>query len=145
MASRWPGLTWLVALAALPALPACGTDAVGVDTCRQIEEARCQQAPACGISLEPPYRTSGTDVAACVRFYDDECLHGLVSGHDPGPILVGACVAAIRGASTTDGGCAVVLSPASVAACGWLAPNSSASDASSSSPEAAVGDGSAAD
>ena len=25
----------------------CGTDAVGVDACRQIEEARCDAAPAC--------------------------------------------------------------------------------------------------
>ena len=29
----------------------CGTGAVDVDGCRQIEEARCRQAPACGIRL----------------------------------------------------------------------------------------------
>ena len=29
---------------------ACGTDAVGIETCRQIEEARCRQAPHCPIS-----------------------------------------------------------------------------------------------
>jgi hypothetical protein len=125
------------------ALAGCGTDAAGVDACRQIEEARCQQAPACGVALEPPHRTSGTDVSECVRFYNDACLHGLASGIDPGPIEVNECLAAIRSASTTDGGCAAVVTPASADACAWLVPNAPASDASSSSPDAGYTDGGA--
>src|SRR5579863_3894616 len=73
----------------------CGTGAVDVDGCRQIEEARCRQAPVCGIRLDEPYFTSGTSVDACVRFYDDACLHGLAVS-DPGPSAVSACVAAIQ-------------------------------------------------
>ena len=111
---------------------ACGTDAIGVDACRQIEQARCEQAPACGISLEPPYHASGTDVAECIRAYDIACLHGLASGSDPGPIAVRACVVAIQSAPTT-GSCSVVAVPASASACAWLVPNSAVGDASSES------------
>jgi hypothetical protein len=128
MAARWLGT---IALATLPvAIAACGTDAVGVQACRQIQEARCQQAPPCGIALQPPYHSSGTDVEACTRFYNDACLHGLASGNDPGPIAVNACVAAINGASMTDGGCSVVASPQTASACSWLAPSIAADAAS---------------
>ena len=78
----------LAALALLVAGPAvasgCGTGAIDVDGCRQIEEARCRQLPACGIMPEMPWFTSGTTVDACVRYYDDACLHGLAVA-DPGP------------------------------------------------------------
>jgi hypothetical protein len=121
MAARWPET---VALAMLPfAVAACGTDATGVQACRQIQEARCQQAPPCEIALQPPYHSSGTDMEACTRFYNDACLHGLASGNDPGPIAVSACVAAINAASTTDGGCSIVASPQTASACAWLAPS----------------------
>jgi hypothetical protein len=129
----------IAATALLVASAACGTDAVGVDACKRIEEARCQQAPACGIALEPPYHTSGSDVSACIRFYDDDCLHGLASGTDPGPTAVAACVTAIE-----QGGCSVVLSPSSAAACAWLAPSVTASDASDDGSDSAS-DGDAAD
>jgi hypothetical protein len=110
-----------VVLAALTQAAACGTDAVGVQTCRAIEEARCQQAPACNISLQPPYRTSGSDVSACIRFYDEACLHGLANGSDPGTIEATQCVAAIR-----NNGCAVVLHPETDPSCAWLSPDASA-------------------
>ena len=115
---------------------ACGTDAVGVDACKQIESARCEQAPACGIALEPPYHTNGTDVTECQRYYDDACLHGLASGSDPGPTAVKACVAAIE-----QGDCTVVLTPSLAPACAWLTPASTGSDASSdaSAPDAGGG------
>jgi hypothetical protein len=114
MASRW-----VRAVATLPLLLtfACGTDAVGVDACRQIESVRCQRAPSCGISLEPPHRASGTDVDECVRFYDDACLHGLVNGNDPGALAVNSCVAALKSAD-----CTVVVAPESTQACSWLVP-----------------------
>jgi hypothetical protein len=112
-----------IALAALSLVAGgCGTDAVGVQACRQIQEARCRQAPACNISLEPPHHTSGSDVDACIRFYNDACLHGLASAGDPGPIAVNACVAAINHAPTTDGGCSLVINPQTADACSWLAP-----------------------
>ncbi len=53
----------------------CGTDAVGVDECRDIEEARCEAAQFCDIV---------DDVDACKRFYRDQCLHGLANGEQPG-------------------------------------------------------------
>lgn len=53
---------------ALASSPGCGTDAKGIDDCRDIEQARCRAAAACG--LVP----SEDD---CERFYRDHCLHGL--------------------------------------------------------------------
>jgi hypothetical protein len=70
----------------LSAASGCGTDAVGVDDCRQIEQARCEAGVACG---------QVTDVDACKRFYRDHCLHGLALGDSPGTTQVKACVAAI--------------------------------------------------
>jgi hypothetical protein len=99
---------------------------------------------SCGISIQPPYHTSGTDVDACIRYYDDACLHGLSSGSDPGPVAVNACVAAINQAPMLDGGCSVVVMPEMAKACSWLSPpgqaDSSTSDstASDSSPDSSV-------
>ncbi|HSY24246.1 MAG TPA: hypothetical protein VK841_19095 [Polyangiaceae bacterium] len=96
------------------AAAACATGADGVDACKQIEETRCKLAPACGIALQPPYSTAGTDVDACIRYYDIACLHGLEVGN-PGTTAVNACVAAI-----TD--CATVVAPQNNPACAWLSP-----------------------
>jgi hypothetical protein len=104
-------------IAAVVSACGCTTDAVGVDACRQIEEARCRQAPACGIPLEPPYHTAGDDVGACIRFYDIACLHGLELASDPGTQAVNACVAAIE-----NDGCSVVSEPENDPACAWLVP-----------------------
>src|ERR1700744_3609988 len=124
-------LAWLVALAG-----GCGTDAVDVDGCRQIEEARCRHAPGCGIALSIPNYTSGTDVDACIRFYDEACLHGLAVA-DPGPTAVSACVAAIE-SSSTPSHCDVVRSPQTdTVACGWLVSTTVAVDASDAETDAA--------
>jgi hypothetical protein len=133
----------LAALALLLAGPAvtggCGTDAVDVDGCRQIEEARCRQAPACGIPLDHLNFTSGTSVDACIRFYDDACLHGLAAA-DPGPAAVSACVAAIEADTKAKDQCGVVNAPQTdVTACGWLVPPPpTTSDASGAPTEAAA-------
>jgi len=121
----------LLLLAGLAGVMACGTSAVDVDGCRQIEEARCRRAPSCGIKLTIPNFTSGSDVDACIRYYDDACLHGLVAG-DPGPTAVSACVAAIQTDTLDKDDCGVVTSPQSdTVACGWLAPSgTAAADAS---------------
>lgn len=67
----------------------CGTEAVGVDECRDIEEARCEAGQFCGLV---------DDVEACKRFYRDQCLHGLTSGERPGAPRVKECVATIKAA-----------------------------------------------
>lgn len=110
-----------VALALAAVAPGCGTDAVGVDTCRQVENARCQQAPRCPDNINlgtPVHRNSPTtDVDACMRFYHDACLHGLATDKDPGAIATKACVDAIN-----TGDCAVVTHPETHPSCAWLVP-----------------------
>lgn len=86
----------------------CGTDAVGVDTCRDIEYARCEAAAKCPDLFDIP------DVDDCKRFYRDQCLHGLAASREPGAPKLHACVEAIRQA----GRCAA--RDQSLAECGSL-------------------------
>lgn len=100
---------------------ACGTEPVGVESCRKIEGARCENARSCGIDLSTPVHRGDSpsdDVGACKRYYEDACLHGLVTTTDPGSVAVQACVDAING--TTD--CEVVKSPEKSPACAFLLP-----------------------
>src|ERR1700733_52266 len=115
---RLPAVLALALAAGLVAL-ACGSSAVGVGTCKSIEEARCRQVPSCpNVEVSPPiWFTSGTAVDACIRFYETACLHGLASGSDPGTAAVNACVAAIE-----THGCGVVAAPETDPACVWLIP-----------------------
>ena len=127
-----------VAFVALCLLPGggCGTDAVGVESCRDIERARCDAAATCG---------TVDDAASCRRFYHDQCLHGLPVP-DPGKYLVQGCVemieraraCAVAGPETALADCALeVTSQASVSTvcelvaapelgseCRFLAPDS---------------------
>ncbi len=101
---------------------ACGKDAVGVDACRQIETARCENANSCGIDLtHPTHRgdSPGLDVGACKRYYDDACLHGFVASEDPGPAKVQDCVNVINDPNTS---CEIVLAPEKSPACAFLIP-----------------------
>lgn len=101
------------------ATPACGTEPVGVDACKKIERARCESAEACGISLERPLHEEDSpvnNVAACIRYYNDQCLHGLAV-KDPGGPAVDACVQAI-----INGDCSAVRTPQAHPACSFLAP-----------------------
>jgi hypothetical protein len=139
---------WLVLLLVAPAVAplvavvplvsgGCGTDAVGVSDCKQIEAARCQAAAACPeIPLYLVNHSAGSDVEACIRFYDVACLHGLTVS-DPGPIAVNACVAAILG----DGGCATVEQPQNNPACSWLAPPDASADVVEAGEAGDAGDG----
>ena len=68
----------------------CGTDAKGVDDCRDIEEARCAATKSCDPTI---------DVDGCKRFYRDQCLHGLAVA-SPGSTQVKLCVAAIQNAGS---------------------------------------------
>jgi hypothetical protein len=83
---------------------ACGPDSVGIDDCRDIEQARCEAAEPCGIV---------DDVAACKRFYRDHCLHGLALEEKPGENKVTQCVRAIEQA----GACARQGAEQTPAAC----------------------------
>jgi hypothetical protein len=112
----------------------CGTDAVGISECREIERARCAAAPACGFP----------DVAECQRYSRDHCLHG-VTLESIDSVEVDACVrdieragrcAAAQGQNTTPATCAeavagagaapticdVVRSPELAASCTFLRP-----------------------
>lgn len=110
-----------VTMVGLAAAAACGTEPVGVDSCRKIEGARCENARSCGIDLSKPVHPGDTpsqDVGACKRFYEDACLHGLAAPTDPGSVAVQACVDAING--TAD--CEVIKSPEKDPACAFLIP-----------------------
>lgn len=113
---------------------ACGSKAVGVDTCKQIEAARCQAAPACpNVSITPPDYTSGTDVAACIRYYDVACLNGLqVSA--PTSAEVTACIASINGS------CDYVATPQDSPDCAWLSTSPDAGSEVDASAAADAGD-----
>jgi hypothetical protein len=112
----------------------CGTDAVGISECRDIEQARCTAAGSCGFAA----------VSQCRRFYRDHCLHGLAV-ETVNDVDVQACVAniqqagicaAAQGQSTvarecstpiataasTETVCDVVLRPETATACAFLAP-----------------------
>src|SRR3954469_404725 len=92
----------------------CGTDAKGVDDCRDIEQARCAAAKSCGIV---------DDVAECQNFYRDQCLHGLAVA-PPGAAAIKNCVGTIRAA----GDCAALKGPDSnVSDCAEPPPSSSTS------------------
>lgn len=109
-----------VATAAIGSSAACGNDAVGVDACRRIETVRCESAQACGIDLGRPVHSGSTpenNVAACIRYYDDQCRHGLVTTVEPGQPAVDACVEAI-----INGDCSVVRTPQAHEACKFLVP-----------------------
>ncbi len=97
--------------------PACSTDAVGVDACREIESARCNRAVECSIPLGSP-NPAGDPVAACRRFYLDACLHGVQSAKDPTVPERKACVDAV-----TTGACAVVREPQLAPGCAFILPS----------------------
>ena len=111
----------------IAAAVACGTDPVGVDACRQIEYARCENANSCGIDLSVPTHAGDSpnlDVGACKRFYDTECLHGMNISDDPGSAKTQACVDAIN---DPNSGCGIVKAPETSPACSFLVPSADAS------------------
>ena len=95
----------------------CGTDAQGIDDCRQIEQARCAAAKNCGII---------SDIPACQRFYRDQCLHGLPVA-PPGSVKLQACVTTIQAAGMcatqgVDTVCNLVKEPEKASECSFLMP-----------------------
>ncbi|UQA56425.1 hypothetical protein [Polyangium aurulentum] len=81
-----------LALPAFGALTSCGSDAAGIEACRQIESARCEAMQACGLSADA--------AASCSSFYHDQCLHGVENPNaDPSTAQIEACIAAVRAAA----------------------------------------------
>ncbi len=70
----------------------CGTSALGVADCRDIEQARCRASASCLDSNGAPLID---DVPACERYYRDHCLHGLAI-KPPAGASVSACVQVIE-------------------------------------------------
>ena len=70
----------------------CGTSAVGVDECRDIEQARCRANASC---LDARGNPLIEDVSACERYYLDHCLHGLAA-KPPAGASVDACLDVIE-------------------------------------------------
>jgi hypothetical protein len=117
------------------AASACGTDATGVEACKSVEQARCERAPSCGVSITPPYTTSGSSTDACIRFYDVACLHGL-EAPTPSNADLDACLSAIK---NPHGDCSIVASPEKNPACAWLIPAATpAADASDGPADASA-------
>ena len=128
---RSAGPRILFAFLALSALGAglstgCGNDAVGVDSCRAIEAERCRWVVACNIDVGPRRADSTSPVDDCVRYYNDECLHGLtLATSDPSNTQTQACVDAIHAATSCD----IVVTPESSPACAFLKPSADAGTA----------------
>ena len=128
----------------------CAITPVNPDGCRKIEDARCDAVVSC--STYPNF-----DVAACKRFYRDQCLHGLASQTDPGEPLLNACVSAIQasgacakaGAATCNAGpsspavapCDLLAHPEKYGECSFLAPPAAPVVDAATEAEAATGDG----
>ncbi len=145
--------TLLSAVCAFTLLSAgCGTDAKGIDECREIEQARCSAAQRCG---------TVSDVPECQRFYRDQCLHGLAVAA-PGAAAVKACVATIQAAGScamedadrklsqckasvsisapqAKTACDVVANPEYAEECAFLLPDAAAGGASNSGEEGSAG------
>ena len=102
---------------------ACGQSAVGIDACTSIEHARCQWIVQCypdAAEYGLPTRRSESDASSpvddCFRYYNDACLHGLVTTVQPASSAVTDCVNAIDNA--TD--CNIVWHPETADACAFL-------------------------
>ena len=98
-----------VATFSLVTASSCGTSAVGVDTCRDIEQARCRASASC---LDANGNPLIRDVPACERYYRDHCLHGLAV-KPPAGASVSACIQVIEAA----GECAAADPASTLADC----------------------------
>ena len=130
MGTSGPLLALGLGVAGLVAAAACGTSAVDVQACKDIEDARCvaaADAPICGIDLSSPPHNDKNDATACIRFYETQCLHGLDTSVAPGASSVSACVAQIKAGGDAAragdaGGCTIVKAPQTDPACAFLIP-----------------------
>ena len=117
----------------------CGTDAKGVDDCRDIEQARCAAAKNCG---------TVSDVDECQRFYRDQCLHGLAVSLPTSTQLkacvktidaAGSCALGDAGISLSDCKDATASAPGAKTACNLVENPELASECSFLAPDADAG------
>jgi hypothetical protein len=132
-------LLLLAILLAIAALGACGTSAVGVDTCTTIEDALCKRANELGCP-ESDLPHSGDSLSACTRFYSIACLHGLATTATITKEQVSACVGAIEDIKTAKQ-CSVIEAPETTDACAWLIPPEGGADAEAGTVDASTVDG----
>lgn len=86
---------------ALSASTGCEGDAVGVDACTQIEQRRCELAPACAGKAGIPNIKDEVSIQNCKDLYRDHCLVGLENtSREPNKDEIDACLAALT--ATTD-------------------------------------------
>ncbi|MFO0757666.1 MAG: hypothetical protein U0359_14310 [Byssovorax sp.] len=83
---------------ALTASSGCGSDAVGVEACRQIEKARCGALQACVSDPNTGAKYGQADTDQCSAFYQDQCLVGIQNDVSAAPTdaQAKACVDAIN-------------------------------------------------
>jgi len=127
MRRSWLGLALAGAVATLLGVVACGNDANSLTACRELEDARCERAQACGIDLSFPLHTGSSaqdNITACQLFYQDACLHGLVTTVTPTNAQITSCLKTIQ-----TGSCTAVIDPQSEATCAWLNPPDAGVDA----------------
>src|SRR5262249_54486526 len=79
----------------------CGTDAVGIDACRQIEAVRCDVAPACKGDEDTFGINTEEQIANCKTLYLDHCLLGLENpdAEEPSQSKAAKCIKAIKAAA----------------------------------------------
>lgn len=76
---------------------ACEGDAVGVDACKQIEQRRCELAPACAGKAGIPEIKDEVQIQNCKDIYRDHCLVGIENvAREPTKEQVDSCVAALE-------------------------------------------------
>jgi hypothetical protein len=82
--------------AALLHASGCGSEARGVDACRQIESARCEAASKCPTEF-PEFTERYGSVASCQRFYDVQCGRGVQeASKEPSRAELTACLTQVR-------------------------------------------------
>ena len=63
-------------------MAACGSDAVGIEACKDIEQKRCELAPKCYGQKGAPRIKTEVQVDNCVTYYKDHCLVGIENTTD---------------------------------------------------------------
>jgi hypothetical protein len=76
-------------------LGGCSTDAVGIETCRLIQTARCEVAPLCKDTDETFGIETPEQVENCKVYYIDGCLVGVENDSTDGDVKDGKVCAAV--------------------------------------------------
>jgi hypothetical protein len=134
-------LTVLLLSGGLISVLHCDRGATGVDSCVELEQARCEMIVGCpNVAVVDEY-----DVADCRLIYRDQCEFGMADKANPDGVATQACMAALNQAEGCRGdlhledctdppevlptvdtadttACQLLHSPQLMVACGFLAP-----------------------